>query len=273
MIMIYGLMNIKMNNFCVMYIGKALRLTSIDVLKRQLEQESLNMEKKFNALVTRLQKSLKQQKRDAKEVTNCLLGINCMRQVFDGENQCMFRKKRRQLEECSTIDEIWSILQYYFSFFDFYIVEHISNELGTKDDREDMGMYKRDFEKYLENRVFPSNLNFFRSCIPDSKELVLVLDSSFDDCELAHVDELKEQVAKMLFLEPYVLNLKEIKQGCIKLVLLIPEFVFNDIFPLTSDQKLILQQLKVIRLDCGTFHFDQESEIQSQNIGKYCTCS
>ncbi len=254
-----------------MYIGAA--LPSVDELKRRLERESLNMEKQFNSLVTRLQESLKQQKREATEVTNCLAGINCMKQVYDGKNQCVFRKKRRQLEECSTTDEIWPILQHYFSFFDFYIVEHITKHLGTEDDRKNMNTYKRDFKKYLNCRVFP--LNIFRSYIPrdDSKELVLVLDSSFDDCDLAHVDELIQNVAKLLIVEPCVLNLKEIRQGCIKLVLLIPEFIFDDVFPLTSDQKLVLQRLKVTRLDCGTFHFDQERENESQNSGKYCAKS
>ena len=227
------------------------------------------MEKKFNSLVIRLRKSLKQQKRDAKEVTDCLLGINCMRQVFDGENQCVFRKKRRQLEECSTTDEIWRILQHYFSFFDFYLIELIAVELGTKDDQECVDRYKKDFREYLKCRIFP--LKIVRSYIPrdDSKELVLKLDSSFDDCTLAHVEELRDEVAKMLNLKPYVLRHHEIKSGCIQLVLLIPEFIFNDIFPLISDQKRILQQLKVTRLDCGTFHFDQERENQIQTNGKY----
>ena len=227
------------------------------------------MEKKFNSLVIGLRKSLKQQKRDAKEITDCLLGINCRRQVYDGENQCVFRKKRKQLEECSTTDGIWRILQYYFSFFDFYFIELIAVELGTKDDQEGMNRYKKDFREYLKCRTFPLKIVRSHTLGDDSKELVLKLDSSFDDCTLAHVEELRDEVAKMLNLKPYVLRHHEIKSGCIQLVLLIPEFIFNDIFPLISDQKLILQRLKVTRLDCGTFHFDQEKENQIQINGKY----
>ena len=262
--------NTTMNNNHV-YIGEA--LTSIDELKRQLERESSNMEKEFNLLVISLRKSLKQQKRDAKEITDCLLGINCKRQAFDGENQCVFRKKRKQLEECLTTDEIWRILQYYFSFFDFYLIELIAAELGTEDDQKGVDRYKKEFREYLKCRVFPLKVSSHTPS-DDSKELFLKLDSSFDDCTLAYVEELREEVAKMLNLKPYVLRHHEIKSGCIQLVLLIPEFIFDDIFPLTSDQKFILQQLKVTRLDCGTFHFDLERENQNSKYN-YCiyTCS
>ena len=83
--------NTTMNNNHV-FIGEA--LTSIDELKRQLERESSNMEKRFNSLVISLQKSLKQQKRDAREITDCLLGINCKRQaLMEKINVCFVKNK------------------------------------------------------------------------------------------------------------------------------------------------------------------------------------
>ncbi len=63
--------NTTMNNNHV-FIGEA--LTSIDELKRHLE-------KKFNSLVISLQKFLKQQKRDAREITDCLRGKPLMEKI------------------------------------------------------------------------------------------------------------------------------------------------------------------------------------------------
>ncbi len=131
----------------------------------------------------------------------------------------MFRKKRKQLEEFSTTDEIWRILQYYFSFFGFYLVELIAAELGTEDNQKCMNRYKKEFREYLKCHVFPLKIVRSHTCTPrdDNEEMVLKLDSSFDDCTLAHVEELREDVAKMLNLKPYVLRHHEIKSGCINL--------------------------------------------------------
>ncbi len=230
------------------------------------------MDRKFNDLVTTLKDSLKQQKRNAVDITDCLLGINCKKTVYDGENQCMFRNKREQLKKCQTKDDVWRILTDYFSFFDFYIIEHIAKQLGTKSDKALMAQYKEDFNNYLHSRVFPLTIIRSDTFRKDCKEMVLKLDSAFDDCTIANLEALRGEVAKMLNLTSNVVHLYKIKKGCIQLVLLIPEFVFNDIFPLTTDQKLILQQLKITKLDCGTFHFHYKRTIQSQSNGMYLLC-
>ncbi len=172
----------------------------------------------------------------------------------------MFRKKRRQLESCSTISEMWRILCDYISFFDFYIIEIITKQLGTEDDCLYLGQYMVAFKKYLNNRVFPLKIVHPQAPRDDSIKMILKLDSSYDDCDLAHLEDLKETVATMLNLEPYCVQLQEVQRGCIQLVLSIPEFIVDSIFPLTPDQELTLQQLKVTRLDCGNFHFGKEDE-------------
>ncbi len=219
-------------------------------------------------MVIKLKKSLEEQGKSRNEITGCLLGLNCRKQVYNGENQCMFRNKQLQLQACSTIAEIWYILRDYFSFFDFYIIDVIATELGTKDDQLHVERYKEEFGNYLKCRVFTLKIDISKE---DSEELVLILDCSFEECNFANLVDLRVYVSKLLNLEQHVVRLGEIKQGCIQLVLLIPEFIFKDTFPLTTDQKLILQWLKVSRLDCGNFHFhhNRESQSQSQSNGKY----
>ncbi len=233
--------------------------------KVKLENESIDTEKKFNDLVQSLQNSLKHQNKSVSDICRCLSGISCMTQVYDGEDQCVFRKKRKRLKECSTISDAWCILCDYFSFFDFYIIELITKELGTKDDGVRLGQYKAEFGKYLNNRIFP--LKIIRSEVPrdDSMQIVLKLDPSYDECNLAHLEDLKKAVTKLLKLEPCCVQLYEIRQGCIQLILLIPEFIVDSIFPLTPEQELALHQLKVTRLDCGDFYIGKGKKSKLQH--------
>ncbi len=226
----------------------------------KLKQESIRIERKFSDLVLRLQKSLERRNIYVCDIFRCVLAINCMTQVYKSENQCMFHKKRRQLENCSTISEMWHILCDYISFFDFYIIELITNELGNEEDGLHLRQYKAEFQKYLNNRVFPIKIVHSQAPRDDIIKMILKLDSSYDDCDLAHLLDLKETVAKMLKLEPYCVQFQEVQRGCIQLVLSIPEFIVDSIFPLTPDQELTLHQLKVTTLDCGDFHFEKEDK-------------
>ncbi len=185
----------------------------------KLKQESICIERKFIDLVSRLKKSLEQRNKSVDDIFHCVVAINCMTQVYESENQCMFHKKRRQLQNCSTISETWRILCDYFSFFDFYIIELITNELGTDKDGLHLEQYKVEFQKYLTNRVSP--LKIVPSQIPrnDSKKITLKLDSSYDGCDFAHLNDLIQKVTKMLNLAPYCAQLFEIQRGCIQLVL------------------------------------------------------
>ena len=50
----------------------------------------------------------------------------------------------KELKVADTIPKIFMVLNDYFSFFDYCIIEHIIEELGTEQDKAELQKYKED---------------------------------------------------------------------------------------------------------------------------------
>ena len=183
------------------------------------------------------------------------MGFNTRNKVFDGSNQCMFRKQRGKFDDPNaTVDSVWRIIGDYISFFDYDILETIIENLGSDKDKESFAKYREDFEKYAKQRVFKHQISSESSSAEEAIVFVK-LDSLYDECDITHLKKLQKKLSDILNLNEGVLQLRKIESGCILLVFKIPDFIYEDIFPLSIDQESALQELGVARLDCGDYHF------------------
>ena len=91
-------------------------------------------------------------------------------------------------------------------------------------------------------------------------ELVVKLDSAYDDCTLNHLHVFKNKLCRILGLaNDGTLKLCYTDKGCIKLTFQILDFLPPAIFPLSREQKKSLIDLKVCWLVCGEYKFKQVS--------------
>ncbi len=223
----------------------------------ELEADSMKMEIQFSALVSDLLKSLQTRRISEESVVASLAGFNTLKKVFVGRrNQCVFRAQRRKLDKCSTIADVWKIIADYFSFFDYEMVDQITNSLGTDEDKEKMKLYKTCFIEYARRRLVKGEIS------SDSREdtdiMIVKLDSSYDNCELSRLKLFEWNLSSILNLNDVVLKLVKIDDGCIELTFLLPSFITSDIFPLSTDQERALQSQGVLQLHCGDVHYQAE---------------
>ena len=221
---------------------------------RILEKESHEMDFKFNALSCSICQSLKAQNVLKDALLTCLMGLKVMQPCFQGKKQRIFRKQRRKLEKCQTVDEVWWIISDYFSFFNFKLLKHIADRLGTKEDKEKVVTYEQEFHTYA-TRLLSECPSQFGSRVTeeDSTDLIVKLDSSYDDCTLCYLEELETKLSDVLQLEHGVMRLCHVHPGCYELTFQVPSFVETDVFPLSPEQEAALKALGVIRLQCGNY--------------------
>ena len=220
-----------------------------------LEKESNEMDFKFNTLSSSICRSLKERNVLKDNLLTCLMGLKVMQPCFQGKKQRIFRKQRRKLEKCQTVDEVWWIISEYFSFFNYKLLKHIANSLGTKEDEEKVATYEQDFHTYAK-RLLSESPSQFGSRVPeDSTDLIVKLDSSYDDCTLCYLKELEKKLSDILQLEHGVMRLCQVLPGCYELTFEVPSFVESAVFPLSHDQEAALKALGVIRLRCGDYTY------------------
>ena len=223
-----------------------------------LRHDSVEIEKKFAKLVASIFQSLTSRSISKDRLVSCLMGLNCLTKVYNGGNQAMFRKQRRKFDDPSaTIDTVWQVIGEYFSFFDYDILELIADTLGDDSDNQNFAQYKEDFETYVRRRVIIDETSSGNDCESNGENttMLVVLDSSYDECEIGHLKSLQIKLSKVLNLNNGILQLCKVKEGSVQLVFQIPNFITKDIFPLSPDQESALRELGVTQLDCGDYHF------------------
>ena len=226
-----------------------------------LEHDSDEIERKFAKLVASIYRSLVTRNISKESLVACLMGFSCLTAVFGNTKKSRFHKQRRKFEDPSTtVSTVWTIIGHYFSFFDYDILEMITDSLGTDKDKQEFAEYKEHFNTYARRGLFTlqsiSSKNFSSTSTSKGNALMIVeLDSSYDNCEIGHLKRLQTKMSEVLNINKSVLQLRKVKMGSVQLMFEIPNCITKDILPLSPDQESALGKLGVKQLDCGDYHF------------------
>ena len=184
-----------------------------------LQRDSAEIEIKFAKLVASLFQSLTSRSISKDKLVSCLMGLNCLTKVYNGENQTMFRKQRRKFDDPSaTIGTVWNVIGDYFSFFDYDILELIADTLGDDSDRQNFAKYKEDFQAYGRRRLIIDKTSLHNDCESNGENTkkLAVLDPSYDDCEIGQLKRLQIKLSQVLNIG--ILQLCRIKEESVQLV-------------------------------------------------------
>ena len=98
-----------------------------------------------------------------------------------------------------TIEKIFQVLEDYFSFFNFDVIDLIIEVLGTKEDKARLQTYKKKFSDYAKRRIFehPSVRD------TDQANIFLKLDSHYDDYTDAEIERFCHKLNKILNLKTF----------------------------------------------------------------------
>ena len=164
-----------------------------------------------------------------------------------------------ELRNAESIEDVLWVIRDYFSFFNYHVVEHIVNVLGTEQDRAELQNYKKEFDEYSKRRVYECSTPYGSKSSADHADLVLKVDSAYEDFTVKELKKFEYRLTKIFCVSPQsVLRLCEVEEGCLQLIFQVPSFVQQEIFPLLSEQEKALAAVGVIRLTCGEYKFSSE---------------
>ena len=211
----------------------------------------------FNRLSTVIYKSLRDRNVSKDELIACLAGINSLKKVYSGPNQCVFRNQRQKFEESKSIAEVWLIISDYFSFFNYELIKHIAYNLGTQEDIQKIECYEEVFRKYAKRRIYecPSEFGSKLTNEEGSADLIVKLDQTYDECEVCHLKVFERKLSDILQLECGVMRLCRVHPGCYELIFQVSCLQESGVFPLSAEQEAALKALHVLFLTCGDYKF------------------
>jgi len=66
----------------------------------------------------------------------------------------VFDERLNDLRKARDLSEVFMGLKDYMSFFNYHLIEHIINVLGTEDVKAELKKYKLNFQQYAQRRVY-----------------------------------------------------------------------------------------------------------------------
>ena len=150
------------------------------------------------------------------------------------------------------MDDIKITVHDYCSFFTYKLLTHLTTQLGTPHDKEQLQLYEQEFNEYAKRRIFecPSEVSEMKET---KSNLVMKLDDQYNDYTLNKLRLLEADLCKML----NITNLKlcQVTSGCFQLTFQLPTFVQDRVFPLTPRQEKKLVELHVLSLTWRSCRF------------------
>ena len=225
-------------------------------LRGRLRFESQQIMIRFQKLVSATIKSFKRRCVPLDDLVSHVMTLGTFDPVFKEPQVPLFCYCFQKLEAADTVSKIFLILKDYLSFFNYHIIEHMIEELGTEEDKAELRKYKNDFAKYAKRRIFESLPEFGPVSDADHADIFVKVDSQYDNYTVAQVEGFRHKLSEILRLSSEgILRLCRVDKGCFQLMFQVPSFVQHEIFPLSREQEKTLAAMGVIELMCGGYHF------------------
>ena len=218
--------------------------------------ESEDIIHKFWRLHSRVYESLRQRNVPVDRLVVHLLSLDAFDPVSKDSQKPVLQTFSQELRNAGSIEDVLYIIRDYFSFFNYLVIEHIVDELGTDQDRVELHNYKKEFEEYSKRRIYECPPVYGPMSGADHADLVLKLDSVYEKFTVKELKKFEYRLSRILHVSSQsVLRLCRVEEGCLQLIFQVPSFVQQEIFPLSSEQESALAAEGVIRLTCGDYQF------------------
>ena len=225
-------------------------------LQGTLRSESQKIMIRFQKLVSATIKSLKTQCIPLDELVSHFMTLGSFEPVFKEPQVPLFQYCFHKLEAADTIPKVFLVLKDYFSFFNYHIIEHIIEELGTQEDKAKLQKYKKDFNQYAKRRIFESLPKFGPVSDTDHADIFVKVDSQYENYTVAEIERFRQKLSEILRVSSQgILRLCQVHKGCFQLMFQVPLLLQHKIFPLSREQEKALEEESVIKLTCGEYQF------------------
>ena len=225
-------------------------------LQGKLRFESEEIMIQFQELVSATIESLIRRNVPPKKLFCHVMTLGAFGPVFKEPQVPVFSHRFKELKTANTIYDIFQVLNDYFSFFNYQLIEYIIKALGTRNDKAKLWRYKKNFNQYVKRRIFECLPEFGPISDANHADIFVKVDLQYKNCTVVQIERFRHKLGEILRVSSQgTLHLCRVDKGCLQLMLQVPTFVQQEIFPLSGEQEGSLAAMGVIRLTCGEYQF------------------
>ena len=194
----------------------------------------LQFEKFFNAIFSSF--------RNKKEVDcdNLVVTLTSKEAVFE----------KAELDRTETICDVFRIIKSHCSYFNYEVLKTLIEVHGSDQDKLYLEDYNKAFTEFC--KAMPCAEGVYGNEISKSgrTKLKFKLDYDLGQLKPSNVQTIKNNIARCLRLRPSSLYLCQVKEGCVLLEFLVPDFIVAKVFPLSDSQIVDLySEVKLLSIE------------------------
>ena len=224
-------------------------------LEAQISDLNKKIHRKFLKLDAELFKSLRR-RITAADLVQTLMKHCMVHPTGSQHNVSVLQEFTDALKAAKSIEEVFYIINPYYSYFNYELLQTIVEVHGSPKDKEMMQQYLDDFSEYC--KKVPC-VEFYgespSSNLPKQTKLKFKLKYEMDLLKLEHIREIRRQIAKILKVRSSVLFLHSISDGCTEITFLIPKFLMEKLVNISDEERSTLhKEIKMISMECDAAH-------------------
>ena len=179
-----------------------LTLEQQEGLSIRLCVESEDIVHKFGHLHSRIYQSLRERNVSVGRLVPHLLSLHAFDPVYKDSQKPALQSFIKELRSAESIEDVLFIIRDYSSFFNYRVIEHIVEGLGTNQDRAELQNYKREFDEYAKRRVYECPPVYGPKSDADHADLVFVVDSVYEEFTAKELKTFQYRLSKILNVSP-----------------------------------------------------------------------
>ena len=214
-----------------------------------LYDQTCEIQREFNYLFTKVIRKLVSEKVNPREFIRFL----------KREPGSLFEVESSKLQEVANdLVAVTEIVEDYCSWFNHSLLGQIIKIFceGDKKIQKAHKEYCTHLQKYCRHRLRDfRKKKIFTSGRENGEKMLVKVDKMWDKIEIKHLEEVVYNIAKILKVQRYLLDLSSVEEGCVQLTLLVPVCIADAVFPLTAEQEAEMMEIGVTDLQCRSYHF------------------
>ena len=216
-----------------------------------LSEDVKEMQMLFGCLVTKTCDSVEERISVGKFALS-ILALGAYDPALEDRDQPLLQEHKEEIKKAKSISEVFIILNTYWNYLNYEILEYIIKLHGTDVDTERLKIYKEKLHNFCKRRVFE-----LPSSSTGKQEQFNIKLNVREDITCEEVFRIRKRIAQILLVNVAMLIIVRVDVGCVQLTFLIPKFIAQEIFPLSDEQTSALSKdASVIRLECGDYVFE-----------------
>lgn len=214
-------------------------------LEERLISDTKQMILRFGRLTRSAKRSFEKNGVSVEDVAGSVLCLGAFES--DVGQKPLLQEHQSLITNANSLARIFLILTKYTSFFNYEIIQLLIEDLGTDEDKTRMKEYEAAFFEFCQRSVFEIPPHIYGQTLTHGKEhnVIVFKYTPSVATTLQAVRAIRSEIAKVLGLQPFSMQLCCVKKGCLELHFLIPAFMTDYVLASSESCSKALQDIGV----------------------------